>query len=56
MDLERAKQIIIDMAKVRAVSPQDVLNEYKKYQVNGKVKHFWPDQNEACRIATEQNH
>ena len=50
MDLDRAKQIIIDMAKVRAVSPQDVVNEYKKYQVGGTVTHFWPEQNEACRV------
>ena len=49
MDNQRAERIVTEMAKLRGVTILEVLVEWRKYQVNGVAKHFWPDENTACQ-------
>lgn len=53
METPYATQILSDMARERNTTVNQVIQEYLEYQVNGKVKHFWPDENEACRFLLE---
>ena len=52
--IEHATRIVTKMAKERYCSIDKVLAEYEKYQVNGECKHFWPDENTACKLLIEQ--
>lgn len=55
METIYAQQIIQHMARERNVTTSEVIQEYLKYQVNGQVKHFWPDENEACQVILEDH-
>jgi hypothetical protein len=50
MDISRACNIVQEMAKHRGTGILEILQEYDKYQVDGKCDHFWPDENTACRV------
>lgn len=54
MTIEHATQIVTKMAKENYCSIDKVLAAYKKYQVNGECKHFWPDENTACKMLIEE--
>lgn len=53
METDYANQILQRMARERNTTVYGVIQEYLKYQVNGQAKHFWPDENEACRFHLE---
>lgn len=53
METTYASQILGDMARERNITVHEIIQEYLEHQVNGKVKHFWPDENEACRFFLE---
>ena len=53
METVYANQILQQMARERNVTVDEVIQEYHEHQVNGKVQHFWPDENEACRFHLE---
>ena len=53
MDLERAQRIVQKMAKERYSNLSDVLAEFQRYQKDGEVSHFWPDESMACRRLIE---
>lgn len=50
MELIRAEQIVNKMVKERYSTVDKVLAEFIKWQVDGEVKHFWPDENTACMM------
>lgn len=50
MELDRAQTIVNKMVKERYSTVDKVLAEFIKYQKNGEVNHFWPDENTACQI------
>jgi len=54
METSYANHILQYMARERNVTIAEVLEEFKKYQVNGRVQHFWPDENEACATLLEE--
>lgn len=51
--IEHATQIVTKMAKERYCDIDKVLSEFKKYQKDGECKHFWPDENTACKMLIE---
>lgn len=53
METDYANRILQDMARERKVTIDQVIQEYLENQVNGQCKHFWPDENEACRFLLE---
>lgn len=53
METVYANQILQEMARERNTTIPEVIQEYLEHQVNGKVKHFWPSENEACRFHLE---
>lgn len=53
METVYANEILQRMARESNTTVKEIIQEYLKYQVNGQVKHFWPDQNEACRFVLE---
>lgn len=53
METVYANEILQRMARERNCTVREVIDEYLKYQVNGQCRHFWPDQNEACRFMLE---
>lgn len=53
METDYANQILQSMARERNTTVYGVIQEYLQYQVNGRVNHFWPDENEACRFHLE---
>jgi len=55
MESVQMNEILQRMARERNCTVYQVIQEYLKYQLNGQVKHFWPDQNEACRSYLENN-
>lgn len=55
MESDYANSILQKMARERSVTIYQVIQEYLEYQVNGQAKHFWPDENEACRFFMENN-
>ena len=54
MDLARAEHIVNKMAKERYKPVDAVLAEYLKWEKNGEVQHFWPDENTACKLLVER--
>jgi hypothetical protein len=48
-----ANEILQRMARERRCTVPEVIQEYLEYQINGQCRHFWPDQNEACRFMLE---
>lgn len=53
--IEHATQIVTKMAKERYCDIPKVLAEYEKYQKDGECKHFWPEQNMACKFLIEHS-
>lgn len=53
METDYANRILQEMARERNTTVPAVIREYLQHQVNGQVKHFWPDENEACRFHLE---
>lgn len=53
METVYANEILQRMARERGVTVAAVIQEYLEHQINGRVQHFWPDQNEACRYMLE---
>lgn len=53
METVYANQILQQMARERNVTVDEVIQEYLEHQINGRVQHFWPDENEACRFHLE---
>jgi hypothetical protein len=49
MIVEEAKMIVKKMALVRNKTVKEIMAEYAKYNVDGKVVHYWPDENTACK-------
>lgn len=50
METNYANRILQEMARERGLTVKEVIQEYLQHQVNGRVKHFWPDENDACRF------
>jgi hypothetical protein len=48
MDMNTAERIVNEMATQRFKTVDAVLDEFVKYQKNGKCTHFWPVENIAC--------
>jgi len=55
MTIDRAMHLVNKMAKERYGNIDEVLVEYQKYQVDGECKHFWPDENTACKMLIEHH-
>lgn len=53
METDYANRILQDMARERNVTISEVIQEYLQHQDNGRARHFWPDENEACRFVLE---
>lgn len=53
METDYANRILQDMARERNTSICDIIDEYLECQINGRVRHFLPDENEACRFVLE---
>lgn len=54
MEMNTAERIVNEMAKQRFKTVDAVLDEFVKYQKNGKCNHFWPDENAACSHLVSQ--